>query len=103
MNNKIKHVELVCTGESCLNCKGQGTCGSGTLKKAADSGYYTMNMVCSNCEGHSIMAFKLGEPCKQSRTIKTDDGKKSHEEVIQYLCPHCGCVTTRATTRAAGI
>jgi hypothetical protein len=60
---------------------------------------YVMNMVCNNCEGHSTMVFKRGEPCKY---VPSTDEKKIKAFSL-YLCPHCGCVESRATTRAGGI
>lgn len=59
---------------------------------------YTMNMVCSNCEGHSVMTFKYGEPCKYVPSKNEKDAKK----FCLYLCPFCGCVECHATTRAGG-
>lgn len=65
-----------------------------------DNEHYTMNMICSNCDGHSTMSFKRGEPCKY---VVTKEDKKAKPQIVTYLCPHCGCTKARATTRAVGI
>ena len=66
-----------------------------------NDGTYTMNMVCNNCEGHSEMTFKRGESCKRIEPVVDEKGKIK-ERVIFYLCPYCGCVEARATTRVGG-
>ena len=62
-----------------------------------DPDTYIMNMVCTNCEGHSVQAFKYGVQCKFKVRLKDGDTDPN-----LFFCPHCKCLATRATTRAGG-